>query len=157
MSIDAIVSGLPALRFGDAAPISWDSFLEKCGGEAVGVVRSLGGEGAWADLEAQLRNAMADARGGDMKYRRQVEGCSLYWRDRVRACFQEADVLRRDELIDRVWWDAAGELTPPESPLGRGALLTYAVRLGIALRRSAISQERGVAAFDRMTSETKNT
>ena len=154
MSIDAIVAGLPSLRFGDAAPISWDSFLEKCGGEAGWVVRSLGG-GAWADLEAQLRNAIVDARGGDAKYRRQVEGCSLYWRDRVRACFQEADVLRRDELLDRVWWDAAGELTPPASPLGRGALLTYAIRLRIALKRSAISQERGGAAFDRMTAETK--
>ena len=101
MSIDAIVAGLPPLRFGDAAPISWDSFLEKCGDEAGGIVRSLG-EGAWADLEAQLRNAIVDARGGDAKYRRQVEGCSLYWRDRARACFQESDVLRRDELLDRV-------------------------------------------------------
>ena len=154
MSVDAIVAGLPALRFGDAAPISWDAFLEKCGGEAGRVVRGLGG-GAWADLETQLRNAAADARGGDAKYRRAAEGCSLYWRDRVRACFQEADVLRRDELLDRVWWDAAGELTPPESPLGRGALLTYAVRLRIALKRSAISQERGGAAFDRMTAETR--
>lgn len=154
MSVDAIVAGLPALRFGDAAPISWDSFLGRCGAEAGRVVRGLG-EGAWADLEAQLRNAMVDARGGDAKYRRPVEGCSLYWRDRVRACFQEADVLRRDELIDRVWWDAAGELTPPASPLGMGALLTYAVRLRIALKRTAISQERGGAAFDRMTAGTK--
>ena len=154
MSIDAIVAGLPSLRFGDAAPISWDSFLEKCGDEAGRVVRSLG-EGAWADLEAQLRNAIVDARGGDAKYRRQVEGCSLYWRDRARACFQESDVLMRDELLDRVWWDAAGELTPPESPLGRGALLTYAVRLRIALKRSAISQDKGGAAFDRMTAETR--
>ena len=155
MSVDAIVAGLPAMRFGEPAPISRDAFLEKCGGEAGWVVRSLG-EGAWADLETQLRNAMAEARGGDAKYCRAADGCSLYWRDRVRACFQEADVLRRDELLDRVWWDAAGELTPPAAPLGRGALLTYAVRLGIALRRSAISQERGGAAFDRMTSETSS-
>ena len=154
MSIDAIVAGLPALSFGDAAPISWDSFLEACGSEAGRIVRSLG-EGAWADIETQLRNAMVDARGGDAKYCRAADGCSLYWRDRVRACFQESDALRRDELIDRVWWDAAGELTPPAVPLGRGALLTYAVRLRIALKRSAISQEKGGVAFDRMTSATK--
>ena len=153
MSIDAIVAGLPTLVFGDAAPISWDAFLEKCGDEAGRVVRSLG-EGAWADLETQLRNAMVDARGGDAKYRRAAEGCSLHWRDRVRACFQEPDVLRRDELLDRVWWDAAEELTPPASPLGRGALLTYAVRLKIALKRGAISEEKGAAALDRITSQT---
>jgi len=151
MSVDAIVAGLPALRFGDPAPISWDLFLEKCGAESAWAVRALG-EGAWADLEAQLRNAMVDARGGDAKYRRAADGCSLYWRDRVRACFQEADVLRRDELLDRVWWDAAGELTPPAAPLGRGALLTYAVRLKIALKRSAVSTERGGEVFDGMTS-----
>ena len=151
MSVDAIVAGLPALRFGDPAPISWDTFLEKCGVESAWAVRALG-EGAWADLEAQLRNAMVDARGGDAKYRRAADGCSLYWRDRVRACFQEADVLRRDELLDRVWWDAAGELTPPAAPLGRGALLTYAVRLKIALKRSAVSTERGGEVFDGMTS-----
>ena len=153
MSVDAIVAGLPAMRFGDAAPISWSSFLEKCGGEADWVVCGLG-EGAWADLETQLRNAMAESRGGDAKYRRAADGCSLYWRDRVRACFQEADVLRRDELLDRVWWDAAAELVPPAAPLGRGALLAYAVRLKVALKRSAISQERGGAAFDRMAAET---
>ena len=153
MSIDAIVAGLPALAFGDAAPISWDAFLERCGDEAARVVRSLR-EGAWADLETQLRNAMVDARGGDAKYRRAADGCSLYWRDRVRACFQETDVLKRDELLDRVWWDAAGEMTPPASPLGRGALVTYAVRLGIVLKRGAISEEKGAAALDRMTSQS---
>lgn len=150
MSVDAIVAGLPALGFGDPAPLSWEGFLEACGSEAGRVVRALGG-GAWRDLETQLRNAMADARSGDASHRREAEGCSLYWRDRVRACFQEGDVLRRDELLDRVWWDAAGELTPPSAPLGFGALLTYAVRLKVALRRSAISRERGGAAFDRMT------
>ena len=150
MSVDAIVAALPALKFGEAAPISWESFLEKCGDEAGRVVRSLRA-GMWADLETQLRNAMVDARGGDPKYRRAADGCSIYWRDRVRACFQEADVLRRDELLDRVWWDAAGELVPPASPLGRGALSAYAVRLKIALKRSAISQEKGAAALDGLT------
>ena len=58
-------------------------------------------------------------------------------------------------MIDRVWWDAAGELTPPASPLGSGALATYAVRLKIALRRSTVSTEKGNAAFDKLTAETK--
>ena len=152
MSVDAIVAGLPALGFGDPAPISWERFLELCGAEAGRVVRALG-EGEWRDLETQLRNAMVDARSGDARYRREARGCSLYWRDRVRACFQEAEVFKRDELLDRVWWDAAGELTPPSAPLGMGALLTYAVRLKVALRRSAISRESGSAALDRLTAQ----
>lgn len=97
---------------------------------------------------------MAEARGGE-KYRRAADGCSLYWRNRVLACFQEPDVAKRDVRLDRVWWDAAGELTPPASPLGRGALATYAVRLRIALKRTNISKARGNEAFDRLTAKTK--
>ena len=97
---------------------------------------------------------MAEARGGE-RFKRPAEGCSVYWRDRVAACFQEKDVARRDEMLDRVWWDAAGELTSPASPLGRGALATYAARLRIAIRRDGISREKGNEAFDRLTAETK--
>ena len=149
MTTDYLVSSLPALAFGAPAPISWEQF------------RSLVGDAAceppaeWKDLETQLRNAAAEARGGGDRWKRPAEGCSLYWRDRVLACFQERDVMRRDELLDKTWWDAAGELTRPTSPLGRGALATYAVRLGIALRRDRISKEKGNEAFDRLTAETK--
>ena len=154
MSVDSIVASLPSLRFGEPAPLSWEKCLAACWDEAEWVVGRLG-SGQWADLETQLRNAMAEARGGDARFQRPAAGCSLYWRDRVRACFQESDVLRRDELLDRVWWDAAGELTPPAAPLGRGALLTYAVRLRIALKRGAASAEKGGAAFGRMTAGTR--
>ena len=145
MTTDYIVSSLPALEFGASAPMSAEAFEALAGDAARKALEP------WKDLETQLRNAMAESRGGDVKYRRAVDGCSLYWRDRVRACFQEADVLRRDELLDRVWWDAAAELVPPAAPLGRGALLAYAVRLKVALKRSAISQQKGGTAFDRMT------
>lgn len=147
MSTDYIVSSLPALQFDAPAPIEWEKFVEACGGEVPECNK-------WRDLETQLRNAVAEARGG-AKYARPAAGCSLYWRGRVAACFQEKDVAQRDRLLDKVWWDAAEELTPPASPLGRGALATYAVRLGIAIKRSAISKERGGAAFDTLTSKTK--
>ena len=108
----------------------------------------------WTDLETQLRNAMAEARGGE-KYRRPADGCSVYWKNRVLACFQERDPLRRETLLDRTWWDAAGELTVPSDPLGKGALATYAVRLRIAERRARISPEAGGAVFDALTAATK--
>lgn len=148
MTTDYLVSSLPALAFGAPAPLSWERFRELVGEEGCALPPE------WADLEAQLRNAMADARGGE-KFKRPAEGCSLYWRDRVMACFQEKDVAKRDELLDRTWWDAAGELASPASPLGRGALAAYAVRLAIAIRRDGISREKGNAAFDRLTAETK--
>ena len=147
MSVDYIVSSLPALQFDAPAPIEWEKFVEACGGEVPESAK-------WRDLDTQLRNAVAEARGG-AKYARPAAGCSLYWRGRIAACFQEKDVAQRDRLLDKVWWDAAEELTPPASPLGRGALATYAVRLRIAIKRSAISKERGGAAFDAITAGTK--
>ena len=148
MSIDYIVSSLPTLTFNAPAPISWEKFAE--GGGAVPAPQAK----IWADLETQLRNAVAEARGGE-RFKRPADGCSLYWKNRVLACFQEKDVAKRDELLDRVWWDAAGELTPPSEPLGKGALATYAIRLKIALKRSLISKDAGNASFDRLTAETK--
>lgn len=147
MTVDAIVASLPTLTFGAGDPLPWERFAEICGGDVALPP-------AWTDLETQLRNAVAEARGGE-RFRRAADGCSLYWKNRVLACFQERDVLRRDELLDRVWWEAAGELTPPAEPLGRGALATYAVRLKIALKRAKISQAAGNAAFDSLTAETR--
>ena len=140
MSVDYIVSSLPALQFDAPAPIEWEKFVEACGGEVPESAK-------WRDLETQLRNAVAEARGG-AKYARPAAGCSLYWRDRVAACFQERDVAKRQDLIDRAWWDAAGELVPPASPLGEGALAAYALRLKIALRRDRADAAAGNAAFD---------
>lgn len=150
MSIDYIVTSLPALSFDAPAPISWEKFVETCGGEIVLPP-------SWTDLETQLKNAIAEARVGSTEFARPVVGCSLFWKNRVLAAFQEKNVAKREELLDRVWWDAAGELTPSESPLGKGALATYAVRLKVALKRSKISTQAGNAAFDRLTAETKIT
>ena len=148
LPVDVIVSSLPALAFGAPPPLTAERFADACGGSPPPPPP------AWTDLETQLRNAMAEARAGDARFARPARGCSRFWRDRVAACFQEKDVARRDEMLDRVWWDAAGELTDPASPLGTGALATYAVRLGIARRRAAISAEKGAAAFDRLVAQS---
>ena len=148
MSVDYIVSSLPTLAFNAPAPLSWKKFTETAGGGDALIPAN------WRDLETQLRNAVAEARGGE-RFKRPADGCSLYWKNRVLACFQEKDVAKRDELLDRVWWDAADELTPPSEPLGKGALATYAIRLKIALKRSNISKDAGNVSFDRLTAETK--
>jgi len=153
MTTDYIVSSLPALAFNAPAPTGWAEFVETCGGEDA-VQRRLEACG-WPDIETRLRNALVEARGGAEKFMRPAEGCSVYWRKRVLDCFAEKEVAKRDELLDRVWWDAAGELTDVTAPLGEGAIATYAVRLKIAIRRSAISKDAGNAAFDRLTATTK--
>ena len=148
MSTDYIVSSLPTLAFNAPAPLSWEAFVFRGGAVPAPQAKT------WRDLETQLRNAVAEARGGE-RFKRPADGCSIYWKNRVLACFQERDVAKRDELLDRVWWDAAGELTPPSEPLGKGALATYAIRLTIALTRSKISKDAGNASFDRLTAEPK--
>ena len=149
MSVDYIVASLPTLAFDQPPPLDWERFAA-----AILPLTADGLLADWRKLEVELRNAMAEARGGE-KYRRPAEGCSLYWKNRVLACFAERDVAKRDELLDRVWWDAAGELTPPAAPLGKGALATYAVRLQVVLRRAKISVEAGNAAFDKLTAATR--
>ena len=146
MTVDYIVASLPSLVFGNPAPMTWEKFAEFTG--------YAGHPAKWLEMETALRNAMAEARGGE-RMKRPEAGCTLYWKNRVLACFQERDIAKREELLDRTWWDAAEELTPLTNPLSAGALATYAVRLEIAIKRDKISQNRGNAVFDRLTEETR--
>ncbi|MBO5647457.1 MAG: hypothetical protein J6S30_01665 [Kiritimatiellae bacterium] len=147
MTVDYIISSLPALTFGEPPQISWERFSEIAGKYAAAPAE-------WKDLETQLKNAIALQRGG-AKWTRPADGCSIFWRNRIAQAFQEKSIAKREEMIDRVWWDAAAELTDVASPLGKGALATYAVRLKIAVKRAKISAQSGNEAFDRLTAETK--
>lgn len=151
LPIDFIVSSLQPLSFDGPAPYDWDSFLALMP-EGFEVPDATTGTGSrrWCDLETQLRNAMAVARGGE-KHIKPTSGCDLYWQNRIAGAFQEKNPLKREALIDRIWWDAAGELTPVSSPLSKGALETYAIRLKIALKRNRIDKGAGDAVFDRLT------
>ena len=137
MSVDYIVASLPPLDFDGPAPMTRERFDE--------IVRGVdlsGVAGKWRDLETQMRNAIAVARGG-AKWQRPAKGCSVYWRGRAAAAFAEKSPMARENALDRMWWDAAGEMTPPESPLSKGALFTYSVRLDVVLRRNRIARDSG--------------
>ena len=117
-------------------------------------------EAKWRDLECEIRNAVAEerarAKGVDAaKYLRPAAGCSLYWRNRAVAAMQERDVARREALLDRVFWDAAGELVPAASPLGVEALFAYSVRRAIAAKRAKASADEGRAIFNAMADAGK--
>ena len=152
MCIDYIVSSLKPLSFDEPAPYTWEQFLALLP-EGFEIPDTDAGTGStrWRDLETQMRNAKAAARGGE-RFMRQAAGCDLYWRNRIAAAFQERNPLARETLLDRVWWDAAGTLTPAASPLSQGALETYSIRLRIALRRDKISKADGNALFDDLIS-----
>ena len=154
MPVDYIVSSLLPLAFDVPPPYTAEQFAAIAG--------EIEPPRAWLDLEAQMRNAIAEerarlnaARGSGetdaSKWKRPADGCALYWTNRVRAACAEKDPLKRDAAIDRVFWDAAGELTPPASPLSRGALQTYSIRLGIALKRASRSTEAGNAVLDKLS------
>ena len=105
----------------------------------------------WQDLNSQLRNAVAAERARKMekdpsKWIRPVQGCSLFWKNRIVASFNEKDPESRERLIE-----AAGELTPVTAPLSVEALFTYAIRLAIVVRRSKMNVSEGNAVFDRLT------
>ena len=155
MSIDYIVSSLQPLVFDGPAPYTWERFAAMLPAELVAADGSFVSPPRWRELETQLRNAMASARGGE-KFRRPTSGCDLYWQNRVTAAFSEKNPFKRETLLDHVWWDAAGELTPVASPLSHGAIATYAIRLQIVLRRNRISKESGYAIFGRLTAAADN-
>ena len=147
MAADYLVSSLPALEFDAPAPMSLERFDSLCR-EQLGPNPFAGLEKVWADLDSQMRNAAAEERarlrGKDAaEWRRPAQGCALHWQNRMRAAFAEKDPAARERLIDKVRWDAAGEMTPPASPLSKGAAFTYRIRLEIAVRRQAITQAAG--------------
>ena len=174
MAADYLISSLQPLSFDGPAPYTAAQFLDlsraQLDAHTVEALTAIlqnqplasptGPAAVWADLATQLRNAIAAerarARGLDpVKWRHAAEGCSLYWANRVKAAFQEKNPAQRDRLLDQVWWDAAGELTPPASPLSAAAAFTYAIRLACVLRRQALSADVGNQVFDNLTAATK--
>ena len=161
MSIDYLVASLPALVFGNSAPITYERFEA-----AIAPIKVDELLRKWREIETELKNELVELRAAKLsqsgkrvpdkaKYLRPSERCSIFLKSRLKDAYQIEEVAARDEAIDRVFWEAAAEMTPPESPLGKGALATYAARLLILLKRSQISTEGGNAAFDRLTEKTR--
>ena len=160
MAADYLISSLPTVPFDGPAPIAMSEFLARCRAELGYEPLSDGDTGAtarkWRDLETQMRNAAAAERAKALgvdaaKYLRAASGCSLYWRSRIASAFSETDPLKRQTALDKVFWDAAGDLVPPSSPLSAAAAYAYRVRLEIAERRAAVSAEEGNKVFDGIT------
>lgn len=172
MAADYLVSSLQPLSLDGPPPYTAEQFLGLCrsqlsakDAEAVAAVMADAPSShplaaIWRDLDAQLRNAIAAERarlrGQDAaRWRRSVEGCSLFWANRTAGAFQEKDPARREWLLDQVRWDAAAELVPPAAPLSTAAVFAYAIRLAIVLRRAARDVAAGNDVFNRLTAASK--
>ena len=168
MAADYLVSSLQPLALDGPPPYTAEQFLGLCRGQlpeaAVGAIVAVMADAPsdhplaarWRDLATQIRNAIAAERarlhGQDAaRWRRPAEGCALFWTNRATAAFQEKDPARRERLLDQVRWDAAGDLTPAASPLSAAAAFTYAIRLAISIRRSALGTDAGNEVFNRLT------
>ena len=163
MAADYLISSLPPLAFDVPPSITVEAFdamsVQELGAPAPQALPKAAAE--WADLKAQILNAIAaeraKARGADpTRYARPVEGCSIFWRTRAQAAMQEKDPVKRDAMIDRILWDAAGELVPASSPLSAAAALTYRIRLEIASRRAKISTEDGNSVFNTLVAAAED-
>ena len=161
MAADFLISSLPAVPFDGPAPLSLADFLARCraelGFEPLSDADTSATARKWRDLDTQMRNAAANERAKALgldtaKYRRETPGCSIYWQNRIAAAFSETDPLRRQTLLDKVFWDAADDLVPPASPLSAATAYAYRIRLEIAARRAAVSKEEGNKVFDGITS-----
>lgn len=163
MAADYLISSLPPVSFDAPAPMTVEAFDARCvedlGAPAPEALPRLAAE--WADLKAQIMNAIAleraKARGADAtRWLRPVDGCSIFWRTRAQSAMQEKDPVKRDAMIDLILWDAAGELVPASSPLSAAAALTYRIRLEIASRRAKISTEDGNSVFNTLVAAAED-
>ncbi len=160
MAADYLIASLPSVPFDGPAPIPLSDFLASCraelGYEPLADDDTSATAEKWRDIETQMRNAAASERAKALgvdaaKYHREASGCSLYWQNRISSAFSEHDPMKRQTAIDKVFWDAAGELVPPSSPLSAAAAYAYRVRLEIAARRAAVSKDEGNKVFDGIT------
>jgi hypothetical protein len=168
MSADYLISSLPGLAFDGEAPVTMENFIlgveaQLSARDALGIKALLNDAESshpialkWRDIDVQIRNTIATERARKMEkdpstWIRSSEGCSLFWKNRIVAAFNEKDPASRERQIDLARFEAAGELTPITAPLSVAAVFTYAIRLAIIIRRSSMNNENGNAVFDKLT------
>lgn len=105
----------------------------------------------WRDADTQIRNAVAKLRaqnigaGADAaKWLHTHDGYSVLIETTVAAAFQESDPMKREQTIEKLRWDLAGDIAGLDM-FSFAAILAYAIRLGIAEHLSSANTEKGEA------------
>lgn len=163
MKLYFLVASLPAVSLQAPPEWSWDAFRAESArhlsaadaAELDDVDAAREGRSpfskAWAQHEAQLRNAVARARAS----RREVDagphlrahrGFSVALEHRVAEAFGKPNPLERERTLDQARWEKA-EALALTSPFGLEALLAYGIKLRLAQRWATLDDEAGRAAL----------
>ena len=167
MSYHYLVASLPSLAFGTRNPFSSRELFTRCAGvlktsdlailEAVLEGRPAGGNAfaeAWTARETQLRKAVARIRGTRLgidsrSFQREHPGYDVALAQAVTDALAQATPLEREQALDRCRWRLADELAL-DDPFGLGVVLAFAVKLRIAERWAALSDDSGQQKLDEM-------
>lgn len=175
MSFYYFVASLPMISLTAPPPLTTDAFMADArrllDRETVAELEALmsgawdraGGAFAarWRDAETQLRNALARARAVQQEldptpYLRPHAGFSVYVEQAVVEAYAKANPLERELSLDRFRW-ALLEEWARTNPFGRDAVLAYGMKLALAHRWAALSDEKGRARFEATVQAVRGT
>ena len=161
MAYYSLVASLPHLKIGDEAPFSTEDYVQQCGQwvtpkELRILEHLLLGKHEdhtcpickqWADIETQLRNAVARHRGQKLgidfkEYLQPHDGFSGQIEQLVTDAFTRNDPLELEEEIDRARWQMAEEQTG-QDPFSFMKVLTYGIQLRIVERWNRMDVHSG--------------
>jgi hypothetical protein len=166
------VSALPMVRFGEPAPLSLAAFGDFCRGqlpeaEAAALARvSLEPTGVpcceverrWQVWETYARNCLVRWRATRLG----VDGAEFLRPDddvfpgdrrRIEEIMSDPDPLNRERELDRLRWQRLDDLAV-EHDFDLGALVLYALRLGLACKWAGRSEPAGRQVYERLLDAT---
>jgi hypothetical protein len=169
MKYNYLVASLPSLSLETAPPFTVKEFVFHAQGvldaadhrDLQAVLDGRAGVSAparrWHDLDTQLRNAVARYRaaqwGVDARtLQRPHAGFDVFLEKSAADALARPHPLERELALDRCRWYLLDQLAR-EDAFGLAAVLAYAVKLQLAERWSAIKDEPGQQALNRLISE----
>ncbi len=161
MAYYALVASLPHLKIGDEPPFSVEEYIGQCAqwvtDKEVMILEHIlqdkhSANGCpicrkWADIETQLRNAVARLRGQRLgidfkEYLRPHQGFIGQIEQLATDAFTRTDPLEVEEEIDRTRWMLAEELIG-QNPFGFLKVLAYGIQLKIVERWNRMDVHTG--------------
>jgi len=115
----------------------------------------------WRNRETQVRNAVARARAARAKkdasrFLREARGIDVRIERAVEEAMGRQNPMDREIAIDSLRWKLAEELVG-FNPFSLDAILSYAVRLNLVLRRTGWKADDGAAALEKIIARSVET
>ena len=167
-----LAASLPSLALGEDPPVSGAQFDELCREhlrpdhlQALEEMRNAfeqaphhGVIREWAAGETCLRNAVVTHRATRLRrdadpYLREQAGVDLYTEKETNDAFARPNPLDREMALDRIRWRHADELAGYD-PFDVRAILAYGIKLRLAERWAAMSDEEGSKKAEEIVNRT---